>query len=206
VHARSTTITATPSTIDRGIRYVQDQLLPALLGVDGCRGLSLLVDRSTGRCIATSSWENERAMRASEDQVRPLREDFIATFGASSPTIEEWEIALMHRKQESGEGACARVTWLEGDPTAIDNSVDSFRTVQPAAEALPGFCSASMLVNRDAGLAVGTVLYDSADAVAQTRGQANNLRSRVAQESGAQVLEVEEFELAVAHLRIPELA
>ena len=145
-------------------------------------------------------------MRASEEQVRPLREDFFATFGASSPTIEEWEIALMHRKQESGEGACARVTWLEGDPTAIDNSVGAFRTVLPAAEALPGFCSVSMLVNRDAGLAVGTTLFDSADAIAQTRGQANNLRSRVAQESGAEVLEVEEFELAVAHLRIPELA
>ena len=112
----------------------------------------------------------------------------------------------MHRRQESGEGACARVTWLQGDPTAIDNSVDAFRTVIPAAEALPGFCSTSMLVNREAGRAVGTVLYDSADAIAQTRGQANTLRSRVAQQSGAEVLEVEEFELAVAHLRIPELA
>jgi heme-degrading monooxygenase HmoA len=206
VHARSTTITSNPSTIDRGIRYVQDELMPAILRVDGCRGLSLLVDRPTGRCIATSSWENEQAMRASTDQVRPLREDFIATFGGSAPTIEEWEIAFMHRKQESGEGACARVTWLQGNATAIDSSVDAFRNVMPAAEALPGFCSASLLVNRENGLAVGTVLYDSADAVAQTRGQANNLRSRVAQDSGAEVLEVEEFELAVAHLRIPELA
>ncbi len=145
-------------------------------------------------------------MRASADQVRPLREDFMATFGGSDPTIDEWEIALMHRKQESAEGACARVTWLQGDPTAIDNSVDAFRTVMPTAEMLPGFCSASLLVNRENGQAVGTVLYDSADAIGQTRGQANTLRSRVAQDSGADVLEVEEFELAVAHLRIPELA
>jgi hypothetical protein len=62
-----------------------------------------------------------------------------------------------------------------------------------------------VLVNREDGRAVGTVLYDSADAIAQTRGQANTMRSRVAQESGAEVLEVMEFELAVAHLRIPEL-
>jgi heme-degrading monooxygenase HmoA len=205
VHARSTTITVNPSTIDNGIRYVHDQLLPAILRVDGCRGLSMLVDRATGRCIATSSWENERAMRASEAQVRPLREDFIATFGGSSPTVEEWEIALMHRKHESGEGACARVSWLQGDPTAIDNSIDAFRTVLPTVEALPGFCSASLLLNRETGQAVSTVLYDSADAVAQTRGQANTLRTRVAQQAGAEVLEVEEFELAVAHLRIPEL-
>jgi hypothetical protein len=206
VHARSTTITANPSTIDRGIQYVQDRLLPAMLRVDGCRGVSLLVDRPTGRCIATSSWDNERTMRASADEVRPLREDFIATFGGTSPMVDEWEIALMHRKIESPDGACARVTWLEGDPTAIDNSVDSFRSVLPVAEALPGFCSTGLMVNREEGRAVGTTVYDSADAVAQTRGQASTLRTRVAQESGTEVLEVEEFELVVAHLRIPEMA
>ncbi len=145
-------------------------------------------------------------MRASADEVRPLREDFIATFGGTSPTVDEWEVALMRRKIESPEGACARVTWLEGDPTAIDNSVDSFRSVLPLAEALPGFCSTAMMVNREEGRAVGTTVYDSADAVAQTRGQASTLRTRVAQESGTEMIEVEEFELVVAHLRIPELA
>ena len=108
-------------------------------------------------------------MRASADEVRPLREDFIATFGGTSPTVDEWEIALMRRKIESPDGACARVTWLEGDPSAIDNSVDSFRSVLPVAEALPGFCSTGMMVNREEGRAVGTTVYDSADAVAQTR-------------------------------------
>lgn len=205
MHARSTTITADPSSIDRGIRYVQDQLLPAILRVDGCQGLSLLVDRATGRCIAASSWKDEQAMRASEDQVRPLREDLIATFGGSSPTTDEWKVPLMHRIHESVDGARARVTWLEGDRTAIDTWLVAFRAVLPTVESLPGFCSASVLVNREAGRAVGTVLYDSADAIAQTRGQANTMRSRVAQESGAEVLEVMEFELAVAHLRIPEL-
>lgn len=205
MHARSTTITVNPSTIDSGIQYVQDQLLPAMLRIDGCRGLSMLVDRATGQCIATSSWENERAMRASEAQVRPLREEFIAAFGGSAPTVDEWEIALMHRAHESGDGACARVSWLQGDPIAIDDSIDAFRAVLPTLEALPGFCSASLLLNRETGRAVSTVLYDSADAVAQTRGQANTLRTRAAQQAGAEVLEVEEFELAVAHLRIPEL-
>ena len=93
-----------------------------------------------------------------------------------------------------------------GDAVAIDDSIEAFRGVLPKAERLPGFCSASYLVNRQDGRAVGTVLYDTADAMAQTRGQANTLRSSVAQQSGAEVLEVEEFQLAVAHLRIPELA
>jgi hypothetical protein len=206
VHARSTTIMADTSQIDQGIQFVQDQLLPAIMRIDGCRGLSLLVDRATGNCIGTTSWESERAMRASEEPIRPFREDFIAMFGGLSPSTEEWEVALMHRNHQSRDGAHARVTWLDGNAVAIDDSVDSFRSILPAAEALPGFCSVSHLVNRDRGRAVGTVLYDSAEALVQTRGQANALRTRVAEQSGADVLEVEEFELAVAHLRVPELA
>jgi hypothetical protein len=88
---------------------------------------------------------------------------------------------------------------------SIDSSVDSFRSILPTVEALPGFCSASLLVNRNTGLAVSTVTYDSADSLAATRGQANTLRTQVAEQAGIDVLEVAEFELAVAHLRVPEM-
>jgi len=99
----------------------------------------------------------------------------------------------------------ARASWLQGDPASIDDSVQSFRAIVPVLDELPGFCSASLLVNREAGRAVSTVIYDGAETLAQTRARANELRSQVAGQAGAQVLEVAEFELAVAHLRVPEL-
>jgi hypothetical protein len=205
VYARSTTIVAEPTTIDRGIAYIRDELMPALVGMTGCAGLSLLVDRGTGRCIATSSWQTEEAMRGSMEGVRALRDDYIATFGGKDPTVEEWEVALMHRDHASMEGACARTSWLQGDPSSVDGSIEAFRGILPALDGLPGFCSGSLLINRGTGRAVATIVYDSADAVVQTRGQANALRTQVAQQAGADVLEVAEFELAVAHLRVPEL-
>jgi quinol monooxygenase YgiN len=203
--ARSTTVTSRPSAIERGIRFFQDDLMPEILNMPGCVGLSLLVDRATSRCIATSSWQDEEAMHASIDSVGRLRDLFVAEAGGSDTVVDEWEIALMHRDHPSMRSARARVTWLQGVPASIDASVDSFRAIVPLVDQLPGFCSASLLVNPQAGLAVSTVIYDSSDTLAQTRARANDLRSQLAAQTGAEVLEVAEFELAVAHLRVPEL-
>ena len=84
MYARSTTIQAQPSSIDAGIAHMRDSVMPALEGIDGCVGLSLLVDRTSGRCIATSSWESEEAMRASEESIRPIRDRAAELFGGSS--------------------------------------------------------------------------------------------------------------------------
>lgn len=192
--------------IDRGIVFVQNEVLSDVLDTPGWVGMSLLVDHSMSRLIATSSWEDEQSMRASTESIRPLRDRLVAEVGGSVPIVEEWEVALMHRDHLAIEGARARVSWLQGDPTSIDQAVDTFRTILPRLDALPGFTSASLLVNRSAGRAVSTATYDSAETLTETRAKANELRTYVAEQTGAEVLEVAEFELAVAHLRIPEMA
>jgi hypothetical protein len=192
--------------IDRGIVFVEDEVLPEVLSTPGCAGLSLLVDHSLSRLIATSSWLDVESMLATTQSIRPLRDRLVAEVGGSAPTVEEWEIALMHRDHRSTPGARSRVSWLQGDSVAIDQAVETFRTILPALDALPGFGSASLLVNRPAGTAVSTATYDGAQALAETRAKANDLRTFVAAETGADVLEVAEFELAVAHLRVPEMA
>jgi hypothetical protein len=39
-----------------------------------------------------------------------------------------------------------------------------------------------------------------------SRASADTMRSRTAQETGGEILEVHEFELAYAHLHVPEMA
>jgi quinol monooxygenase YgiN len=206
VYARSTTVQAQPGFIDAGIAHMRDKTMPALQAIDGFVGLSLLVDRQSGRCIATSAWESEEAMRANAEQVRPIRDSAVQVFGGPA-TIDEWEIAVLHRDHRSGEGACVRATWIKMRPDQFDQAVDFYKTsVLPAIEELEGFCSASLMVDRAYGRAVSSATFDSVDAMERNRDKARSIRTERLRDLGAEQLDVCEFELALAHLRVPEMA
>lgn len=206
MHARTTSIQAQPTSIDDGIAYVRDTVMPALEDLEGFVGMSLLVDRSSGRCIATSAWQSEEEMRASGEAIRQVRDRAAEIFGGSAD-VEEWEIAVFHRDHQSGEGACVRATWVRVGPDQIDRGIDVYKaTVLPALEQLEGFCSASLLVDRASGRAVSSATYDSVEAMERNRDQLERLRATGTEEAGAEVLDEREFELALAHLRVPEMA
>jgi heme-degrading monooxygenase HmoA len=200
VYARSTTFHGRPGNIDAGVRFIEDEAGPMLKRIDGCRGLSMLVDRATGQCIATSSWESEAAMLASDSQLRPLRDRGRDILGGSMQ-VDEWEITIMHRTHH---GECCRASWLQGD---LDTMTDTIRIgILPELERLPGFCSTSMLVNRSTGLACVTSTWETRAAMEASRNAAEHLRSRAASEAGGEVVDAHEFDLAYAHLHVPEMA
>ncbi|MBV9515387.1 MAG: antibiotic biosynthesis monooxygenase [Mycobacteriaceae bacterium] len=206
MYARSTTIEAQPQSVDAGIAFVCDEVMPALEAMDGCVGISLLVDRESGRCIATTAWETEEAMRASDAAVAPIRDRAAESFRGSA-TVAVWEIAVMHRDHRSADGACVRATWFKAPNGHLHRSVELYRdSVLPALEELEGFCSASLLIDRSSGRSVSSVVFDSTEAMDRSREQARSLRAARLRELGADQLDVGEFELALAHLRVPELA
>ena len=96
------------------------------MGMDGCIGLSMLADRESGRCIVTTAWRTEEAMHASEEGIRASRERAAQIFG-EMPTVAEWEIAIMHRMHETGDGARMRVIWGHTDPGHMDDPLSTFR-------------------------------------------------------------------------------
>ncbi|MGW5195091.1 hypothetical protein ACWEOO_37960 [Kribbella sp. NPDC004138] len=206
MYARSTTINAAPASVDAGIAQVRDEVMPMLLDLDGCIGLSMIVDRESGRCIATSAWQSEEAMRASDEALRPVRDRIAETMGGSGPQVQEWEIAVLHRDHRSSAGACVRATWVKIDPATMDRAIDVYKLASlPRLEDLAGFCSASLLVDRASGHGVSSVTYDSQEAMDSNREAAASMRASTSKDAGAEVLDVREFELAIAHLRVPEM-
>lgn len=204
MYARSTTIRGRPESVDDAIAFCRE-VLPTCRELPGCRGLSMIADRASGRCIATTSWDSIESMRATSTQLQPIRERAAAILGGS-PEVMEWEVAVMHRDHRSADGACARVTWLRGDRAAMDRAADVFKlAIMPEMEMFNGFCGVSLLINRETGMAVTSVAFDSRAALEGTRDQATALRTRGAADARLEIMEVAEFELALAHLDVPEL-
>ncbi|TAL13185.1 MAG: hypothetical protein EPN99_15840 [Frankiales bacterium] len=204
MYARTTTVQGNPAHVDDGIALVRDEVMPALQSMEGCIGVSMLVDRESGGAIVTSSWESREAMRATEAAVAPLRDRAQQVLGGR-PEVKEWDIAVLHRARPIPEGACARVTWTRIDPTVLDPMLDYFRmNVLPEIEQLPGFCSASLLVDRSTGLGALAAVYDSAEALEASRDAASMLRSEATDKMEAELIDVASFEVALAHLRVPE--
>ncbi|MCF6746170.1 hypothetical protein E9529_18210 [Blastococcus sp. KM273128] len=206
MHARSTTITADPSRIDAGIADIRDHVMPAVDAMDGCVGLSMLCDRDSGRCIVTTAWESEAAMAATREAVMRLREQATEQFGAPAPEVREWEIAAMHRLHPVSDDACARVTWSRVDPDRIDKVVDVFRTdLIPRMDEMPGFCSLSLMLDRQTGDNSLTAVYADRQAMEASRQRAMYIRDEFRRGLRMSATDVAEFDVVLHQLRVPEM-
>ena len=211
MYARSTTIRGNPRSLDEGIAYVRDEVMPAVQEMDGCVGLSMLADRDTGRCIVTTAWTEDApghlgGGHAGGDDVSALP-DRVAEVLGGSPDVSCWEIARLHRTRPTGDGACARVTWAIAAPDQLDRDLDVFTySMVPELEDVPGFCSVSQLVDRASGRSATAVGYSSRAAMTRSARQVAAMRQEYVHMTGVQVLEVAEFDLVLAHLRVPEMA
>ena len=204
MYARSTTFQSDPARLDDGIALVRDEVGPALEQMEGCTGLSMITDQTSGRAVISTAWRDEQALRDSEPRVLSLRARGTDVFGVA-PKVDVWEIAVLHRVHETMPGSCLRATWTRTDPWRAERSIDNYRTtLLPMMEELPGFCSASLFVERASGRAVSSVTYDARDAMVSSRAMATAMRRTAVEENAVEVLEVVEFDVVIARLRVPE--
>ena len=202
--ARSITISGDPGAMDAGIAFIRDEAMPMVMQTEGCVGLSLVVDRQVGRAITTSSWSTEEAMTQSREGLAALRARGAEITGGGEPMVDEWEVALMHRDHALADGACCRVTWAKTHD--MDSLIEMFRNqVLPQIEQAPGFCSASMFVDRAGGRTCSTISFDSHAALDATRDLAATRRAESMKAADVEFTDVAEFDIVIAHLRVPEL-
>ena len=93
MYARTTTIKGDPRAMDEGIAHITDVVWPTVQRMSGCVGMSMLADREAGRCIVTSAWATDEAMRASAESVRapstpPVSRRSTATCARAMTTLD----------------------------------------------------------------------------------------------------------------------
>lgn len=93
MYARVTTISGSPTEADAGIDNFRANVVP--FAREQGKGAILLVDRQSGDAIAITLWQDEGAMRASEESANSLRAQAADEMGAAqTPTIGRYEVAV----------------------------------------------------------------------------------------------------------------
>lgn len=204
MYARSTTFHGDPHRIDEALGYLRDRAMPALMGMDGFIGLSMLADRVSGRVIITSSFEDLAALHRSASEMRGIRAR-TADVLQSPQALEEWQIALLHRARSAPEGARTRVTWCRTDPDRLDPILDAYaESIVPRLSDLPGFCSVSVLADPVEGRSATAVTYVDEAALEQAGARLAPLLEELGRQYAGEVTDEATFDLVLAHLRVPE--
>ena len=94
MHARVNTITGSPEQAEAGIDDFRETVVP-WVKEHGGRGGILLIDRETGKAIAVTLWNDEEAMRLSEEGASEHRSRVSGEMqSAQPPTVERFEVAV----------------------------------------------------------------------------------------------------------------
>ena len=88
-------LNAEPDKVEALIAFTKSKVLPTLKPIKGFRALVVGVDRGTGRCAISTSWETLADLQASESKVSGLRQEVAKTAGADGVEVEIFEVPVI---------------------------------------------------------------------------------------------------------------
>jgi heme-degrading monooxygenase HmoA/predicted ester cyclase len=83
-----------PAGMDTLIEEFRNTAVPALMDIPGLCSAHVMTDRTTGRCIAITAWENMDALAASRSATAGLRADAAARTHAEFRSVEEYKLVF----------------------------------------------------------------------------------------------------------------
>jgi len=90
----------------------------------------------------------------------------------------------------------ARLTTVQGKPEKIDDAIRVIENdVIPGSKVLPGFKNGYWLADRKSGKLLGLTVFETEKDIEESEAAASKLRKSAAEKLGAEVKNVERFEL-----------
>ena len=84
----------TTEDYDAGLDRLEAEVAPRIRAMPGYRGVLSLVDRSTGRSLSITLWEDEDAIAATREEADRVRAQAAELSGASIGEVVEYEVGF----------------------------------------------------------------------------------------------------------------
>jgi hypothetical protein len=196
MHARVTTIWLPPSRLDEAVRFIREEVVPAMAQQPGLYAIWLLADRPAGTLLSIGLWDTVEHLAATDFLYQELRAKVGSLFGGP-PIDEPYEArppeqgiyAVRYqpaRPPAPAAAQVARVTSAQGEPGRVEDVVRQLEAqVAPVLERLSGYRGLYLLVDAAAGIVRSVALWDSRAALTDSDAAVAPLRAQTAETLGA---------------------
>lgn len=201
---RISTIMAEPARIDDGITYMREEVQPRVEELAGSLGLSMWVDRSSGRAVVSALWTDWESLQASSATTAAFRQD-VAKRLAGQSAMEVYELAHLHRVKPGQPGYWTRAVHIDVPANDMDRLIHHFQSTSlPDIQQHDGLVAATMGVNREDGKALVTATFDTRQALDASGSASQKRRDKATSDvPSSTVTSVVEVELVIAGFRDP---
>ncbi len=94
MHARVTTVEASPARLDDAIRFFREQVLPQLQQTDGFKEFIALGNLQSGKLLCVALWESEEVMQSTEEVLSRTRGGIFHPPGGAVVGVETYEVSI----------------------------------------------------------------------------------------------------------------
>lgn len=92
MYARISTVQGDPSKIDDAVAFINDKIIPTLKGLNGFTAINFMADRSTGKLVAVAFWQDEAALKASDEAIGSMRNEVADVVGGKVEGVESYQL------------------------------------------------------------------------------------------------------------------
>jgi heme-degrading monooxygenase HmoA len=97
MYARLSTLEGPPDGVEQAIASVREHVWDAAKQLDGFRGMTAFVNRTTGKMMAVTLWDTEEALKGSEETAAELRSDSAEAGSSRIAGVERLEVVFDER-------------------------------------------------------------------------------------------------------------
>jgi heme-degrading monooxygenase HmoA len=201
LHVRLNLITADPIRLGDSVKFVENEVRPVVESQPGNLGMALKLNPDIGVAILESFWVSGDALRASERMAAPNRAAAVRR-ASGTITVERYSVPVFEREAPLRSGEGVRVTRLDVQPGAVEDTVAAFGDVTvPWLADTEGFCSTLLFIDRTSGRSVVETVWRDPEALAASRSAAAAIRVNTVRATNGVIRSVEEYQLVFSSAR-----